>query len=189
METFISARNTSLSSNEDTDLYILFMLDDVDLENLCDSNLHMKKLCLRLWLPKIKLLYPDFPFLNLDAMEYKALYYKLKNNKWSDIVVWADVNNINILSQWIINNKDYDRYIMKTIINYYTAVEKVHRKKNKTSITLSMFKFIMTHRQLINSGDSRWKKFKIVLINKLIELRDTEPELHDVLDSYLNYLL
>jgi hypothetical protein len=187
--TFLTSTSTSLTGNEDTDLYILSMMDDVDIENLCDSNVQIHHLCLKMWVTKIKLLYPDFPVLHLDAMEYKALYYKLKNNKWSDVVVWAEVNNINLLSQWIIKNTNYKQYIIKTINNYYRGIDNVNRKKNKISITMSLFKFIITHRQFINSDYPQWKKFKIAIINKLIELRDTEPELYDVFNSYINYLL
>jgi hypothetical protein len=38
----------------------------------------------------------------LTPKEYKALYYKIKYNQWTPIVLYANQNNITRLKDWII---------------------------------------------------------------------------------------
>lgn len=175
METF--------TGNEDTDLYILSLMEDEDVENLCDANTTMHHLCKKIWIHKIKLLYPDFP-LNL-AEQNKAMYYKLKYNKWSDIVTWTEINHVP-LSKWIINNPIYSNYVMSTISKQLNAIHVAREKYIKTPLAIALFKFIYTHRQLFNTDE--WMKFKNALILKLISLRDQEPDLYDLFDMYIKFL-
>jgi hypothetical protein len=177
METF--------TGNEDVDLYIMLMMIDEDIEILCETNVYMHYLCRKLWLNKIKLLYPNFPILKLTYIEYKALYYKLKYNQWSDIVVYAELNN-NLLLQWLIENNNYEKYVINTVIKYLKSIGTTQAMTIQISSAINLFKFIYTHRQLFNKN--KWAKLKNIIKLKLIELRDTIPEIHDVLDLYLQFL-
>ncbi len=162
------------SSIKDTDLIILSLLDDVDLENVCEANQSMHDLCLYsdLWLTKIKALY-DIPHLDIDSKEYKALYYKLKFNQWTDIVVWAEHNHMEELSEWIIYQENYKKFYIlhaDTFMNSITQVERIQKKK---TLAIELFKFIYTHRLILNTT-VKLKGFKKVLLNKLDDFASGE---------------
>lgn len=169
------------------------MLEDVDIENLCSSYVFIHSICHKLWFHKIKLLYSDFSFLNFTSTEYKALYYKLKYNKWSDIVVYSELNDIK-LSQWIIDNKSYNTYVKNTIGKYLSSINIARYKRIKIPLAIYLFKFIFTHRQLIYTD--KWLKFRNCIKPKLIYLKDTEPvldglpapEYYNVFDLYIKFL-
>src|SRR5687768_18524472 len=105
----MSQRIDSFTGNKDVDYDILLSLDDVDLEHICHSTSVIQKLCHNdLWYRKILVSYPTLPYMNIP---YRELYYKLKYNSWTDILIYAEYNN-EILTNWVINHTNYDNYVM-----------------------------------------------------------------------------
>ena len=74
---------TDLTKTHDTDLLILQLVTEDELEELCYSSQYLHHLCdtPQLWHYKILTLYPHFPFTGtLEPYVWKKLYYKIKTN-------------------------------------------------------------------------------------------------------------
>lgn len=172
------------SSIQDTDLIILSLLEDIDLENVCEANQSTHNLCLYpdLWITKIKSLYYDFPYLDVDGKEYKALYYKLKYNQWTDIVVWSEHNKMKELSQWIVHQKTYENFYILHAKYLMNNIKKVNHNKKKI-LAIELFKFIYTHRLILNTT-LKMKGFKMVILNKLDEYASTELYYKEIFDLF-----
>lgn len=176
----------SITGNTDTDFKILLLLDDLDLENVCYSSDHMHQLCNNsyLWYQKILTLYPDFPLLSIETNEYKALYNKLKYQQWTDIVTWAEVNHFDALLAWILLQKDYEMYFIKTVGKLQNISAITGDKNRRRIIMIEMYRFLHTHQLIVNTP--KFIKFKITLINKLEELSIANPELIELFDMYID---
>ena len=172
---------------KDTDLIILSLLEDGDLENICETNQAMHYLCLfpDLWFTKLRLLYSDFPRLDINGKIYKALYYKLKYDQWTDIVVWTEHNHINTLSNWIILCKNYYIFVEKYVLNYSKIIE-MASNKNKKLLAINLFKFVYTHRYRINLIAE--PDLKITMLNALDRFVLTCPYYKEIFELFKTHL-
>jgi hypothetical protein len=76
----------------DIDFEILSYTDDLVLEELLLTHKYVYNIRFnyKLWYDRIIKLHNNFPFLkNLKNYEWKKLYYKLKYQDWTHIIVWA----------------------------------------------------------------------------------------------------
>ena len=173
----------SLTGHADTDFKVLLLLEDLDLENLKETSkfVHLTYDHFYLWFCKIKYLYPDLPILS-HFTAYRALYYKLKYNKWSDIVTYADVHHLDTLSHWIIHQHSYVRCFDARIIKMVKASQ-LHNTINNKKIIINIFSFLFVHHHLINHPKKA--SFKLLMYSKLNEFSLRAPDLKELFDLYI----
>jgi hypothetical protein len=172
----------------DTDLLILYELDDVTLENVHEVNKRQHQLCYSTNLWQIKCGYYDVNNFNMKPNEYKALYYKLKYNQWSLIIEWAEKYNQSLL-EWCLYKDQYKRYLIKNIKNLQDIINLTSGKVNKTLLTVTLFKFIHCHQYNFNNNKLHsWPTFKIVVLDKLFDLGVQNAEYKELFDMYHTYL-
>ena len=172
----------SITGYEDTDYEILLLLDDLDLENLCYSSEQMHKVCENsyLWYRKILKLYPDFPQI-LANYEYNALYYKLKYDQWTDIIVWADIHNPQLL-KWAMGQPNYKSFFVKSVQKILNSNMVGNYSQQRTN-AIKMYQFLYTHRQMLKTMP---KLFDMIMY-KLKELSDTAPSMKELFDLYVKF--
>ena len=74
-----------LTGHPDVDFNILYHLPDEQLEHVCQTDRYAHSLCNDyLWFLKSRQLYPTISELKLP---WQTLYYKLKYQQWTDIIV------------------------------------------------------------------------------------------------------
>ena len=90
--------------NRDIAFEILFHLDDYQFIQLCKTNTFFNDICNDplLWIKKINHLNVDFPTsLSLTPIEWKNVYYKIKNNDLNAIVTWSKINHFHSVMVWL----------------------------------------------------------------------------------------
>lgn len=140
---------------KDIDIEILSHLNDDVLENLCQSNIYLNKLCHTtiLWWKKITNKYTTFNInLGSDYLVYKKLYYKLKFKEYTDIVIWAYHNNKLDIIDWLLTEPDYIKFVIKTLQKIFSANNAAKTYINKTMALDKMFIFVYNHRFYVLSS-------------------------------------
>ena len=156
--------------NQDIIHEIMLHLEDVDIENLREvCRLYRNDI----YTYKLKLLYPDFPLVD----HHKAIYYKLKYNKWQDLVIWSDNKP---LSAWILNQQQYIDYFVNVTQRYLDMI-KVLSIENKYKACLDLFLFFYNNRLHVK----KYPRFRNMVIIKLIQIKYDIPIYTDLLKMYL----
>lgn len=156
--------------NQDIIHEIMLHLEDVDLENLREvCRLYRNDI----YIHKIKLLYPDFPLVD----HHKAIYYKLKYNKWQDLVIWSENKP---LSTWILNQQQYKDYFVE-VVSHYMDMIKVLSIKHKRITWLDLFLFFYNNRLHVK----KYPMFHNMVIIKLNEFINVMPIYTDLCNMYL----
>ena len=101
----------------DVDYYFFCLMDDLTREQCSYVNHAWHDLAntKQLWFTLCHQHY-HVPSCGFNEKEYKALYYKLKYNKWNDIVMYTTLKDNHILRNYIYNNCNYSRWL-STLIN------------------------------------------------------------------------
>lgn len=156
-------------TTKDVDIEILSHVDNDILENLRECNKYIHALChdAFLWQLKIITKYEGFPIKNgYDCILYKKLYYKLKHGNYTDIILWANDNSLDIIN-WLSSDKDYKKY-------FYINVQSNINQNGVLSIKYiaitidKQFIFLYNHRHYV----FLFSKFTKTIKKKLIELGD-----------------
>ncbi len=149
-----------LTKIPDLDFNILMILDDVSLENGNEIDCYSHQLCQNkyLWYLKIKNLYPTFPSLNLDWFVLKKLYYKLKYQNWTSIIVWADQTLLN----WITDQSDYIKFFKNYVFQSLRLI--ILSEDESIIVATQLFNFIYNHRFILDISPDFKKSVKEKLI-------------------------
>ncbi len=157
-------------NNKDIIYEIMMYLEDVDIENLREvCQLYRNDI----YTYKLKLLYPDFPLVD----HHKAIYYKLKYNKWQDLVIWSE--NKPILSAWILKQQKYEDYFVEVASRYINMLG-VLSIENKYKISLDLFLFIYNNILHVK----KYPKLHSMVIIKLNEFIYDMPIYTDLFKMY-----
>ncbi len=168
----------SFTGNKDVDYEILLLFTDVELEQFCQSSKSIHYLCDKIWYRKILHLYPTFPHLNLTIDEYRALYYKLRDQKWTDLVVYFEDNiEFNI---WLLEQKDYTNFFVKSV-NIYINTIPIVSYKEKIQLIQELYTFLYNHYLWIKNHP----KFHQEVINKLNNFIIDAPENQELYELYI----
>ena len=176
-----------LTGLKDVDIEILANLDDITLEEVCLTNQYASSVChnSKLWYLKIVNNYPDFPLLKgISAVEWKKLYYKLKFQDWTAIMVWADVNNISNLIDWILKQKEYKAYFNDEI-RMYIRLTRFQHGKERLNTVIMLFNFLYNNRFRVMSLKIENPRFYQAIINKLYEFIEEGGEFKEIGKLYL----
>lgn len=170
----------SITGNKDVDYDILLSLNDVDLENISHVSSVIHLLCHNLWYRKVLISYPTFPYIEI---KYRELYYKLKYNKWTDLIVYAEYMNNDILINWIINQENYNQYVKSTILKFLKNINNHHRHHKLILIT-NLYTFIHNHKRQLCKN----KEFKNTAIERLHYLIRETSALSELYMLYIDSL-
>ena len=170
----------SITGNKDVDYNILLSLDDIDMENICHASSMIRLLCHNLWYRKVLISYPTFPYMDI---KYRELYYKLKYNKWTDVIVYAEYMNNDILINWIINQENYNQYVKSTILKFLKNINN-HRLHNKLILITNLYTFIHNHKRWLFMD----KAFKNTTIERLHYLINEIPNYAELYMLYIDSL-
>jgi hypothetical protein len=139
-----------------------------------------------LWYLKIVNTHPDFPLIQgITAIEWKKLYYKLKYQDWTAVMVWADINNFNNLIDWILQQQEYKNFFYNKFRMYLHMTEHQRNKLKKTKVVIMLYDFFYNHKIMVRNLEVEKPLTYQLIINKLIEFIETEPELADMFKLYL----
>lgn len=172
----------NLTFNKDITYEVLLLLDDMDLENLCYLSSDIHDICnnQQLWYMKILNTYADLPVMNVD---YKILYYKLKYDQWTDLVVYAENNDL--LMHWISSQPKYQKFVISKIGQYQNAMATVTGSINKRKNLHQLLIFLYNHKRWLNS----YLKYKAMVLHKLQGFINEEDKSSDLYQLYIKLFL
>jgi hypothetical protein len=141
-----------LTGLKDVDIKILSNLDDDTLEIVCLTDQYVSTLChdTKLWYLKIVTMYNDFPALqSLSPMTWKNLYYNLKDQDWTTLMIGIDENNRELID-WIMKQGTYVKFFIHEFIQLITKYNNQRTARGKENVLVKFFKFLYTHRLFIS---------------------------------------
>ena len=168
-------------SFENVNLEILLKLDDISLEHACQTNWFVRDTCYSsyLWYLKCQQLYPNIPIFKLNNREWKALYYKLKFNKWTDIVRWSEQYAPEIMD-WAQYLKQYENYVIYNQNRYMDTIDTLDTDEDMDIILLEYYRFIVNHKRFLIMHPKTRKE----LIN-MLKTNISEDVTEDIINAFL----
>ena len=152
----------------DIDLQILnHLTDDVILEELLLTHKYVYNISLnpKLWHDRIIKWYHDFPpQKGIKDFEWKKLYYKLKYQDWTALIVWAEVNNYTTLVDWIIKQETYKTFVQSNMDKLIKQFWRVPYNVVESTL-IKRYNFICSHKSYFLMGTLSEKSIRKSLIS------------------------
>jgi hypothetical protein len=99
-------------------------------------------------------------------------------------MVWADVNNISNLIDWILKQKEYKAYFNDEI-RMYIRLTRFQHGKERLNTVIMLFNFLYNHRFRVMSLKIENPRFYQAIINKLYEFIEEGGEFKEIGKLYL----
>lgn len=116
----------------------------------------------------------------MTLKEWKMLYYKLKYQNWTDIIIWAEHNDYDVFMDWIINNTDYINFITTKIDYLINILNNLENIFDIRDTLIQLFNLLYNHKFWFNNNPN----YKKALLKNL-EIYIAFPEIEPIVKNYL----